>query len=158
MADTDIPGFNPDYSTPPRSARPIASPFGMLSNPWAPPDPNQAPGFNVQPDAPTPPPTNPMSSLLASLMPSQQALKQGVANTLGAPVDMAAWALHAMGLPISGDKYYGGGAFNREPVAGQPTWTPSPSVPFGSQNIRAMMDNAPSWAALLQAARRPGLF
>ena len=36
---------------------------------------HQAPGFNVQPQAPAQ--TNPMASLLVSLVPSQQALKQG---------------------------------------------------------------------------------
>ena len=99
-----------------------------------------------------------MSSLLASFMPSGENWKQGVAETLGAPVDALAWALHAMGAPISGDKYYGGGSFNRAPGSGQPTWTPSASVPFGSQNIRGMIDNPPSWDTVLRTLRRPGLF
>jgi hypothetical protein len=58
--------------------------------------------FNVQPPAPAQ--TNPMASLLASLMPS----KRDVASTLGAPVDALAWAAHRMGAPISGDDSYGG--------------------------------------------------
>jgi len=153
MADTDLPNGFGALNRPPR---PIASPFGMLVNPWASPDPNQTPGFNVQPDPP--PQTNPMSSLLASFMPSGENWKQGVAETLGAPVDALAWALHAMGAPISGDKFYGGGSFNRAPGSGQPTWTPGPSVPFGSQNIRGMIDNPPSWDAVLRTLRRPGLF
>jgi hypothetical protein len=158
MADTDIPGFNPDYSTPPRRARPIASPFGMLSNPWAPPDPNQAPGFNVQPDAPTPPPSDPMASLLAFL-PSRENALNAVAGTFGAPVDGLGWAFHRMGLPIPGSM--GGADQNwlmKSPTNGQPTWQPDASVPLSSRNIRAMMDNAPSLDAMLRAARRPGLF
>jgi hypothetical protein len=155
MADTDLPNGFGALNSPPRRVRPIASPFGMLPDPWATPDPNQTPGFNVQPEQPAP---NPMSSLLASFMPSGQDLKQGVAETLGAPVDALAWALHAMGAPISGDKYYGGGSFNRAPGSGQPTWTPGPSVPFGSQNIRGMLDNPPSLDAVLRTLRRPGLF
>ena len=114
----------------------------MLANPWATPDPNQAPGFNVQPEQPAP--ANPMASLLASFMPSGETWKQGVADTLGAPVDALAWALHRMGAPISGDKFYGGGTFNRAPGSGEPTWTPSPSVPFGSQNFRNVLDNPPA--------------
>jgi hypothetical protein len=160
MADTDLPngyGAIDRPSGPSRQPRPIASPFGMLVNPWPTPDPNQVPGFNVQPEQPPPAQTNPMG-MLASFMPSQEALKQGVADTLGAPVDALAWALHTMGVPISGDKFYGGGAFNRAPGSGQPTWTPSQSVPFGSQNIRGMIDNPPSWDAVLRTLRRPGLF
>ena len=123
---------------------------------WPPPDPNQAPGFNVQPQ---PQPQQPAPwNTLASFVPSGQDLKQGVADTLGAPVDMGAWMLHALGVPIPGDKFYGGGAFNREPVRGQPTWAPSPSVPLSSQNILGMMNNPPSWDAIFRAMRRPGLF
>ena len=65
MADTDLPnGFGAidRPSGPSRPPRPIASPFGMLVNPWPTPDPNQVPGFNVQPPAPAQ--TNPMASLL----------------------------------------------------------------------------------------------
>ena len=120
--------------------RPIASPFGSLPTP----------GFNV-PDTAL---TNPMASLLASLTPS----RQDVADTLGAPVDAIAWALHRVGVPISGDKFYGGNAFNRAPGSGQPTWAPGPGVRFGSQNIRGMLDNGPSLDALLMASRRHGLF
>jgi hypothetical protein len=123
----------------------------MLSNPWATPDPNQAPGFNVQPDTPS---TNPMSSLLASLTPSREA----VAGTLGAPADGIAWMLHRMGLPISGDVSYGGSGLGNTGINGQPTWAPGPNVPFSSQNILGMMNNPPSWDAILRAARRPGLF
>jgi hypothetical protein len=155
MADTDLPGGFGALNPPPRRVRPIASPFGMLpTDGLTPPQPGPPPGFNVQP---TPPPSNPMAAL-SSFMPSGQDLKQGVADTLGIPVDMGAWLLHWMGAPIPGDKSYGGGTFNRDPFHGQPTWTPAPSVPLGSQNIRAMLDNPPSWDAILRAARRPGLF
>jgi hypothetical protein len=152
MADTDLPGGFGAIESAPRRPRPIASPFGMLSNPWATPDPNQAPGFNVQPDAPPPP--NPMASLLASLTPSRQA----VAGTLGAPVDGLAWALHRMGLPISGDVSYGGSGLGNTTPGGQPTWAPGPNVPLSSQNIQNMMNNPPSWDAIFRAMRRPGLF
>jgi hypothetical protein len=130
----------------------------MFSNPWAPPDPNPAPGFNVQPTASPPPQTNPMAAL-TSFMPSGQDMKQGVANTLGAPVDAMAWALHQMGVPIPGDVSYGGsGGLGNTSPTGQPTWAPGPGVPLSSQNIRGMIDNPPSWDAILRAARRPGLF
>jgi hypothetical protein len=154
MADTDLPnGFGAidRPSGPSRAPRPIASPFGIFSDPWQTPDPNQTPGFNVQP--PTPPQTNPMASL-ASFTPS----RQDVADTLGAPVDAIAWALHRAGVPIPGDKFYGGNAFNRAPGSGEPTWTPGPSVPFGSQYLRNALDNPPSLDAVLRALRRPGLF
>jgi hypothetical protein len=65
------------------SGHDLASPFGMLSNPWPTLDPNQTPGFNVQPDMPSQ--TNPMASLLASLMPSGQDLKQGD-DQMAAPI------------------------------------------------------------------------
>jgi hypothetical protein len=144
MADTDLPnGFGAidRPSGPSRPPRPIASPFGAL----------QTPGFNVQPDAASP---NPMVALLASLTPS----RHDVADTFGAPVDAMAWLLHRMGLPISGDKSYGGNAFNRAPGSGEPTCTPGPTVPFGSQYLRNALDNPPSMDAVLQALRRPGLF
>jgi hypothetical protein len=153
MADTDLPnGFGAiDRPTgPSRPPRPIASPFGMLADPWATPAPT--PGFNVQPDMASQ--TNPMASLLASLTPS----RQDVADTLGAPVDAIAWALHRAGVPISGDKFYGGNAFNRAPGSGEPAWTPGPSVPFGSQYLRNAFDNPPSWDAIARALRRPVLF
>jgi hypothetical protein len=155
MADTDLPnGFGAidRPSGPSRPPRPIASPFGALSNPWQTPDPNQTLGFNVQPPAPAQ--TNPMASLLASLTPSREA----VAGTLGAPADAIAWALHRAGLPISGDVSYGGSGLGNTAPGGQPTWAPGPNVPFSSQNILGMMNNAPSWDAILRAARRPGLF
>jgi hypothetical protein len=41
-------------------------------------------------------------------LPTAEAWKQGTAETLGAPIDGIAWMLHKMGLPISGDKFYGG--------------------------------------------------
>ena len=90
-----------------------------------------------------PPQTNPMASLLASFTPS----RQDVADTLGAPVDAIAWALRKAGVPISGDKFYGGNAFNRAPGSGEPTWTPGPSVPFGSQYLRNAFDNPPNISA-----------
>jgi hypothetical protein len=97
MADTDIPGMGGMESalSPTRRVRPIASPFGALPDPWATPNPNQVPGFNVQP---APAQTNPMASLLTSF----QALgtKQGIAENLGAPVDATAWALMKLGVPI----------------------------------------------------------
>jgi hypothetical protein len=121
----------------PRKPRSIASPFGVVPTP----------GFNVvAPQANQGAPSL-MENLWASL-PTRQDLKQGTAEALGAPVDMGAWLLHAMGVPISGDKFYGGGAFTRG-VSGQPTWAPSPSVPLSSQNIRGMLDNGPSPEALL---------
>src|SRR5260370_6612880 len=151
MADTDLPGGFGAIQPAPRRPRPIASPFGMLSNPWATPDPNQAPGFNVQPDTAS---TNAMAALLASLMPS----KRDVASTLGAPVDALAWAAHRMGAPISGDVSYGGSGLGNTGMDGQPTWAPGPNVPFSSQNIQNMMNNPPSWDAIFRAMRRPGLF
>jgi hypothetical protein len=157
MADTDLPnGFGAidRPSGPSRPPRPIASPFGMLVNPWPTPDPNQVPGFNVQPEQPAPVQTNPMASLLASFVPS----KQDVASTLGAPVDALAWAAHRMGLPISGDVSYGGSGLGNTGLNGQPTWAPGPNVPFSSQNIQNMMNNPPSWDAIFRAMRRPGLF
>ena len=154
MADTDLPNGFGAIDRPSGPSRPIASPFGMLVNPWPTPDPNQVPGFNVQP--PVPPQTNPMASLLASFTPS----RQDVADTLGAPVDAIAWALRKAGVPISGDTSYGGNAFNRAPGSGEPTWTPGPSVPFGSQYLRNAFDNPPNISAdqLLRYLRRPGLF
>jgi hypothetical protein len=144
MADTDLPnGFGALPSAPKPRPRQIASPFGALPTM----------GFNVQPD--TPSQTNPMASLLASLVPSGEGVKQDIAETLGAPVDMAAWALMKLGLPIP-----------RAPTltpysasdGSRSTWAPSASVPLGSQNIRAMLDNPPSLDAMLRAMRRPGLF
>ena len=145
MADTDLPNGFGAIDRPPRpTPRPIASPFGAL----------QTPGFNVQPDTPSPETANPMAALLASLTPSREA----VAGTLGAPADGIAWALHRMGLPISGDVSYGGSGLGNTAPGGQPTWAPGPNVPFSSQNILGMMNNAPSWDAILRAMRRPGLF
>ena len=111
----------------------------------------------MQPEQPAQ--TNPMAGLIASL-PSGETWKKGVAETLGAPVDALAWALHMMGAPISGDKFYGGGTFNRAPGSGEPTWTPSQSVPFGSQYFRNVLDNPPSMSIedLYRVLRRPGLF
>src|SRR5260370_26571872 len=154
MADTDLPGGFGAIQPARRRPRPMASPFGMLTNPWAPPDPNQAPGFNVQSDTPSPETANPMAALLASLTPSRQA----VAGTLGAPADAIAWALHRMGLPISGDVSYGGSGLGNTGINGQPTWAPGPNVPFSSQNIQNMMNNPPPWDAIFRAMRRPGLF
>jgi hypothetical protein len=122
MADTD---------TPPRP-RPIASPFGIM------------PGFNV-PDNRAP---GLMDNLWASL-PSRQDLKQGTAETLGAPVDMLGWLAHRMGLAVPGG-IAGNGAIS--------PWIPSADVPLSSRNIRDMIDNPPSLDALLYAARRHGLF
>jgi hypothetical protein len=156
MADTDLPnGFGAIKPAPKPRPRPIASPFGIFPDPWATPDPNQAPGFNVQPPAAAQ--TNPMASLMASL-PSGQDLKQGAANTLGAPVDALAWAAHRMGLPISGDVSYGGGGLGNTGIGGQPTWVPGPNVPFSSQYFQNAFDNPPSWDAIARALRRPGLF
>jgi hypothetical protein len=123
MADTDLPN---GFGALNRAPRPIASPFGAL--------PTQ--GFNVQPDTA---PTNPMASL-SNFMPS----RDNVANTLGAPVDALAWALHKMGLPISGDTSYGGGGLGNTGINGQPTWAPGPDVPFSSQFFRHGFNN-PDW-------------
>ena len=155
MADTDLPnGFGAidRPSGPSRPPRPIASPFGIFPDPWQTPNPNQTPGFNVQPDAAS---TNPMASLLASF----QALgtKQGLAENLGAPVDATAYALMKLGVPIPRaptDTPYMATA----PNGSRGTWAPAASVPFGSQSIRGMLDNPPSWDAILRAMRRPGLF
>ena len=152
MADTDLPnGYGAIKPAPKPRPRPIASPFGIFPDPWQTPNPNQTPGFNVQPDAAS---TNPMASLLASLTPS----RQDVAATLGAPVDALAWAAHKMGLPISGDVSYGGSGLGNTGLNGQPTWAPGPNVPLSSQNILGMMSNPPSLDAMLRAMRRPGLF
>jgi hypothetical protein len=160
MADTDLPngyGAIDRPSGPSRAPRPIASPFGMLVNPWPTPDPNQTPGFNVQPEQPPPAQTNPMAAL-ASFIPSGQDLKQAVAGTLGTPADGIAWALHRMGLPIPGDVSYGGSGLGNTGIDGRPTWAPGPTVPLSSQNILGMMNNPPSWDAIFRAMRRPGLF
>jgi hypothetical protein len=142
MADTDLPnGFGAVKPAPKPRPRPIASPFGIFPDPWQTPNPSQTPSFNVQPPAAAQ--TNPMASLLASL-PSGQDLKQGVANTLGAPVDALAWAAHRMGAPIPGDVSYGGSGLGNTGINGQPTWAPGPNVPFSSQNIQNMMNNPPS--------------
>jgi hypothetical protein len=149
MADTDLPnGFGALKPAP----RPIASPFGMLpTDGLTPPQPGPPPGFNMQPEQPQ---TNPMASLLASLTPSRQA----VAGTLGAPGDGVAWALRAMGLPISGDVSYGGTGLGNTTPGGTPTWAPGPNFPFSSQYFQNALDNPPSWDAILRAMRRPGLF
>jgi hypothetical protein len=152
MADTDLPNGFGALNRPPR---PIASPFGMLVNPWPTPDPNQVPGFNVQPEQPAPTQTNPMASLLASF----QALgtKEGIAENLGAPVDAMSYALMKLGVPIPRaptDTPYMATA----PNGSRGTWAPAASVPLGSQNIRGMLDNPPSLDAVLRAMRRPGLF
>jgi hypothetical protein len=153
MADTDLPnGFGAiDRPTgPSRPPRPIASPFGIFPDLWQSPNPTPAPGFNLQPPAPAQ--TNPMDTL-ASFVPS----KQDVAETLGAPVDMAAWALMKLGVPIprapTNTPYMASA-----PDGSRGYWAPSASVPFGSQNIRGMIDNAPSWDAIARALRRPGMF
>jgi hypothetical protein len=140
MADTDLPnGFG---APKPAARRMYASPFGSLPG-LETPAPTPPPGFNVQPD--TPPATNPMASLLASFMPSGQDLKEGVANTLGAPVDALAWAAHRMGAQIPGVSCGGG-------------WAPGPNFPFGSQYFQNAFDNPPSLDAVLRAMRRPWLF
>jgi hypothetical protein len=150
MADTDLPnGFGALPSAPTPRPRPIASPFGIFPDPWQTPNPNQTPGFNVQPDAAS---TNPMASLLASLTPS----RQDVAETLGGPVDMLGYVAHRMGLAVPG----GSAPPEYAPSPGtviQP-WIPSADVPLSSRNIRGMLDNPPSWDAMLRAMRRPGLF
>jgi hypothetical protein len=159
MADTDLPNGFGALNPPPRRVRPIASPFGMLpTDGLTPPQPGPPPGFNVQPDTTSPPPSDPMASLLAFL-PSRENALNAVAGTFGAPVDALGWAFHRMGLPIPGSM--GGDNQNwlmKSPTNGQPTWQPDASVPLSSQNIRGMMDNAPSWDAMLRAMRRPGLF
>ena len=74
----------------PRRPRPIASPFGVVPTP----------GFNVvDPRADQGPSL--MDNLWASL-PTRQDLKQGTAETLGAPVDMLGWLAHRMGLAVPG--------------------------------------------------------
>jgi hypothetical protein len=133
--------------------RMYGAPFGAVPGFNNVQDQEPQPGFNATPADQAP---GIMDSLRAAL-PTAEAWKQGTAETLGGPVDMGAWLLHAMGVPISGDKFYGGGAFTRG-VNGQPTWAPSPSVPLSSQNIRGMLDSGPSPEALLMAFRRHGLF
>src|SRR5450631_4469948 len=154
MADPDEQApSRPYYDRPSSRPRMYAAPFGALPG-MTPPSSPPPPGFNVQPDTPSPETANPMAALLASLTPSRQA----VASTLGAPVDALAWAAHRMGLPISGDVSYGGSGLGNTGIGGQPTWAPGPNVPFSSQNILGMMNNPPSWDAILRAMRRPGLF
>lgn len=118
------------------------------------PPADNPPSFNVTPGfkLPTPMgwlPANLFSSLAASLTPP----KQSVAETLGAPIDAAGWMLHKMGLPVPGGE--APPEWQSAPFAGgkQP-WIPSTSVPLGSRNIRAMLDNPPSMDALLQAMLR----
>ena len=160
MADTDLPngyGAIDRPSGPSRPPRPIASPFGMLSNPWATPDPNQTPGFNVQPDTPSTQ-ANPMASLLASFMPSGQDMKQSLAENLGVPVDAIGMGCIKYGLPSAGRRSAMAAMDTLNRAAGNRRGRLGPSVPLSSQNIRDMIDNAPSWNAWLQALRRPGLF
>jgi hypothetical protein len=137
------------YDMTPRP-RPIASPFGALPGLRA-PTPPQQPGLNASPGTPA----GWLPEWLAQLVPSGQVLKQDVAETLGAPVDMASWALMKLGMPIP-----------RAPTltpysasdGSRGTWAPSASVPLGSQNIRGMLDNPPPLDAFLQAMRRYGRF
>jgi hypothetical protein len=85
MADTDIPGWMPNYSSPapdPRK-RAIASPFRIM------------PGFNVVDPAAADQGPGLMANLWASL-PSSEDVKQGVAENLGSPVDAMSWALHRL--------------------------------------------------------------
>jgi|HubBroStandDraft_6_1064221.scaffolds.fasta_scaffold794811_2 hypothetical protein len=156
MADTDLPnGYGTIEPAPRRRVRPIASPFGMLpTDGLTPPQPGAPPpGFNVT--APTAAETPSLGSSLAAMMPSREDL----AGALGAPVDGLAWGLRNwMGLPIPSDMSYGGSGLGNTSIRGQPTWAPGPNVPLSSQNILGMMNNAPSWDAMLRAMRRPGLF
>jgi hypothetical protein len=145
--DGPAPGMGYDITPRPR---PIASPFGALPGLRA-PTPPQQPGLNASPGTPA----GWLPEWLAQLVPSGQVLKQDVAETLGAPVDMASWALMKLGMPIP-----------RAPTltpysasdGSRGTWAPSASVPLGSQNIRGMLDNPPPLDAFLQAMRRYGRF
>jgi hypothetical protein len=129
MADTDIPGWMPNYSSPapdPRK-RAIASPFGVMPTPV----------FNIRP--PTDQAPSLMDNLWASL-PTREDWKQGTAETFGAPVDMAAWALMKLGVPIprapTNTPYMASA-----PDGSRGYWAPAASVPLSSQNIRSMLDN-----------------
>jgi hypothetical protein len=97
-----------------------------------------------------------MDNLWASL-PTREDWKQGTAETFGAPVDMAAWALMKLGVPIprapTNTPYMASA-----PDGSRGYWAPAASVPLSSQNIRSMLDNGPSLDAWLNAARRHGLF
>jgi hypothetical protein len=153
MADVDIPGMGGLEPAPSRP-RPIASPFGALPGLRAPPPPQQ-PGLNASPGTPA----GWLPEWLAKITPSGEDWKRGVSDALGVPVDNVGFALHMLGVPISGGSQYGGGGFNRAMlVAGEPTWTPGPSVPLSSANIRGMLDNPPPLDAFLQAMRRYGKF
>jgi hypothetical protein len=138
MADTDLPG---GFGDPRRPPRPIASPFGVMPTP----------GFNVVDPAAADQGPGLMANLWASL-PSREDLKQGTAETLGAPVDMLGWLAHRMGLAVPG----GSAPPEYAPSPGttiQP-WIPSADVPLSSRNIRGMIDNGPSLDALLLAGLR----
>jgi hypothetical protein len=148
MADTDLPQM-PSYGTnssplDPRK-RAIASPFGMFPPPAAP-----VPGLSMGPQADQAPSL--MDSLWASLS-SADNWKHATAEALGGPVDMAAWTLHKMGVPIpqapTNTPYMG---------EGRGPWAAAASVPLGSQNILGMIDNPPNLSLMLQAMRRRGLF
>jgi hypothetical protein len=155
MADPDEQAPTRPYYDGPPSTRPrmYAAPFGALPGMTPPTSPPPPPGFNVQPASP---PSDPMSSLLASFTPSGQDLKQGFAETLGAPVDMLGWFAHRFGLSVPG----GSAPPEYAPAPGttiQP-WIPSADVPLSSRNIRGMIDNPPPLDAFLQAMRRYGHF
>jgi hypothetical protein len=117
------------------------------------PTPPPQPGFNFNPG--TPSPAGWLPEWLAQIMPSGQDLKQGVAETLGAPVDILGYMAHRAGLAVPG------GEAPREwtpSVQGTPTWIPGEGVPLSSRNIRGMLDNPPPLDAFLQAMRRYGKF
>jgi hypothetical protein len=109
---------------------PIASPFGSVPTAGPTPDP-PAPGFNVEVGTPTPMgwvPTRLGSILGAALTPT----REGVAATMGAPVDAATWAARRMGVTVP------------------------ENVPGSSQYFQNLMANPPHAEinALLRALRR----
>ncbi|MPZ36380.1 MAG: hypothetical protein GEV13_36445 [Rhodospirillales bacterium] len=135
---------------PPRKPRPIASsPFWTGTS-----DASATPGFSIAPPSdpgfkiPTPmgwlTPDH-ARRMLSHMAPSREA----IADTLGVPMDGAAWLarrLGAKGIP--------GGYGEADPLtqafnavvspgrASQPMWKPSADVPFSSENIRRLLQQS----------------
>ena len=82
-----------------------------------------------------------LASQLADLL---TPTREGVASTLGAPVDATAWGLKRLGLNVPG------GLVDGVAADGSPQyWAPAPTVPLGSQFFNNLMgDGAEAWRRL----------
>jgi len=131
---------------------------------------DRQPGFNVRRQAPpsvgfnlpTPAgwlPAGELGSAVADFAGNLVPSRQGLAQTLGAPMDGMAWIARQFGA-----KGIPGGYADADPITqalnGKPqVWQPSADVPLSSANLQRMMDNPPDLAALLRhALSRPGRF